>query len=782
MRTDAIRSRVSLAALCRAAHVVALAAALVLLPACGGGGGSGDGDTPPPPPATYGISGSITNAAGGAGIAGVGVALTGARTANTTSDAAGHYSFASLPNGDYTVTPTLAGVSFSPVNRSLTITGANVGNVDFVVLSGGILVTGIEFLPEFRNTADQLRPSLLVRGGHVYFTDSSAAPLKRVALDGSGLASLATRFQGARNVLVRGANVYWVDASRLLRTPLAGGASTLLAEGSADHGEGTTADIVVDDSFAYWVNSITATRTWLIQKVPLGGGAPVTLATVDREVAALVADDTRLFWEEESLEPFEAGCNCGSSVKSVPKTGGSITVLVDGSLNGTMPPPPPGYIPGSWLATGGLALTATEVLFGRAGNEYEIMAIPLGGGALRTLVSVPTPSQYSTSALRGLAVNGSTVYFIDNLNHTLNAVALTGGSVTTLATSLGSLSDANSSVMVLADGSAYWSELGTIAGCCYTGGTGAIKRVPLGGGAVGTVLAGLDLPGSVSVAGANLAWTEAWRLGRAATTGGAATTIASGIAHDMARIAADATSLYVLDGDYVKKLPLTGGQAQKLAYTNGGILDDLSLKVQDIATDGTSVYWTATNGPFVPAVRKVANTGGPVTTVANEGIGVNTQDCYWRIALQGSNVYWSSGGTEWPIGCAVKKVSVNGGDVTTVIDYPYLADFTVDDSYVYFSDGGENFAIRKIPVTGGGVTLVAGDAAGWVMTQFGPRLYWVDIAHDTVGWVDKSTVAGMPSLIPGELLLDLWAYEAITVDDSGLYVTETLTGTIYVIR
>jgi hypothetical protein len=272
---------------------------------------------------------------------------------------------------------------------------------------------------------------------------------------------------------------------------------------------------------------------------------------------------------------------------------------------------------------------------------------------------------------------------------------------------------------------------------------------------------------------------------QAAMTGGGVATIASGIASNLARIAADANSLYVLDGDYVKKLPIAGGQAQKLAYTNDGVLGDFSLKAQDIATDGTSVYWTTDNGAGVtaPVVRKVPVAGGAVTTIAREAVFTNTQDCYWRIAVQGSNVYWSSGGTNSPIGCAVLKVSVNGGPVTTVVDYPYLADFTVDDSYVYFSDGGQNFAIRRIPVTGGDITLVAGDAAGWVMTQFGPRLYWVDIAHDTVGWIDKSTVAGLPSLIPGELLLDLYGvYEAITVDDSGLYVTETQTGTIYAVR
>jgi hypothetical protein len=381
-----------------------------------------------------------------------------------------------------------------------------------------------------------------------------------------------------------------------------------------------------------------------------------------------------------------------------------------------------------------------------------------------------------------LAVAGSNVYFVDNFNHALSTVPLAGGAVTALASGLGSLSATNSSVMAVSAGNAYWSELGTVSGCCIAGGTGAIRRVALTGGAVSTAVSGLDLPGSVSLDGANLAWTEAWRVGRAASTGANPQTLASGIAADMARITADATSIYVLDGSFIKKIPLGGGQAEKLANTSG-LLDDLSLTVQDITTDGTSVYWTTAGGPSAPAVRKVSVSGGAVTIIGTGGGFVNPQDCYWRIAVRGGFVYWSSGGTSGGVSCAVNRVPTGGGTVATVVDYPYLADFTVDDSYVYFSDGSSNYAIHKVPLGGGAISLVSSSAAGWVMTNYGSRLYWVDLAVGTVAWIGKSATGELPNYIPGELWLDpLLAYEGISVDASGLYVTETQTGTIYGIR
>jgi hypothetical protein len=56
---------------------------------------------------------------------GVTINLTGAATANTTTDASGNYNFSGLANGSYTVTPSLTGYSFSPLSRPVTISGVD---------------------------------------------------------------------------------------------------------------------------------------------------------------------------------------------------------------------------------------------------------------------------------------------------------------------------------------------------------------------------------------------------------------------------------------------------------------------------------------------------------------------------------------------------------------------------------------------------------------------------------------------------------------------------------
>src|SRR5260370_34792304 len=74
---------------------------------------------------TWSISGTIT------GTTGVTVALSGAATATTTTDASGAYSFAGLQNGTYTVTPTKTGFNFTPANQTVPVNGANVTGVTF---------------------------------------------------------------------------------------------------------------------------------------------------------------------------------------------------------------------------------------------------------------------------------------------------------------------------------------------------------------------------------------------------------------------------------------------------------------------------------------------------------------------------------------------------------------------------------------------------------------------------------------------------------------------------
>ena len=78
--------------------------------------------------ATFTLSGSISVAAGGSGAT---VTLTGKSTAIVTASAAGAYTFTGLVNGTYTVTPSKAGKTFSPVNQIVTVNGANIVSINF---------------------------------------------------------------------------------------------------------------------------------------------------------------------------------------------------------------------------------------------------------------------------------------------------------------------------------------------------------------------------------------------------------------------------------------------------------------------------------------------------------------------------------------------------------------------------------------------------------------------------------------------------------------------------
>lgn len=88
----------------------------------------------------YLISGQILDSAG-AGLDGVTVTLTGEDDpVEVTTAGGGLYAF-SAPNGLYTVTPTLAGSTFSPTERAITVDGANVtpGNMTQVWVIDGVI-------------------------------------------------------------------------------------------------------------------------------------------------------------------------------------------------------------------------------------------------------------------------------------------------------------------------------------------------------------------------------------------------------------------------------------------------------------------------------------------------------------------------------------------------------------------------------------------------------------------------------------------------------------------
>jgi len=90
---------------------------------------------------TYVVSGKVTTA-NGAALQGVSLALTGNANLNGVSDVNGDYSFATLANGSYILTPSLSGYTFDPPPRSVPVSGTNRTGVGFRACQTGRLVTG----------------------------------------------------------------------------------------------------------------------------------------------------------------------------------------------------------------------------------------------------------------------------------------------------------------------------------------------------------------------------------------------------------------------------------------------------------------------------------------------------------------------------------------------------------------------------------------------------------------------------------------------------------------
>jgi len=75
------------------------------------------------------VNGRIANSAG-IGLVGVTVTLNTGATA--VSNGAGYYTFANVPNGSYTLTPSQGGTVFSPATKNATVSGGNVSGLNFL--------------------------------------------------------------------------------------------------------------------------------------------------------------------------------------------------------------------------------------------------------------------------------------------------------------------------------------------------------------------------------------------------------------------------------------------------------------------------------------------------------------------------------------------------------------------------------------------------------------------------------------------------------------------------
>ncbi|MBI5103194.1 MAG: choice-of-anchor D domain-containing protein [Nitrospirae bacterium] len=75
-------------------------------------------------------------------LAGVTMTLSGAASGTTTTDNSGIYTFSGLYSGGYTVTPGLTGYTFTPANRAVTVSDADITEQFFIYIALPVRLTG----------------------------------------------------------------------------------------------------------------------------------------------------------------------------------------------------------------------------------------------------------------------------------------------------------------------------------------------------------------------------------------------------------------------------------------------------------------------------------------------------------------------------------------------------------------------------------------------------------------------------------------------------------------
>ena len=247
-----------------------------------------------------------------------------------------------------------------------------------------------------------------------------------------------------------------------------------------------------------------------------------------------------------------------------------------------------------------------------------------------------------------------------------------------------------------------------------------------------------SVPTGVSASAGNQQVTISWTASSGATSYNIYWSTTSGVTKTTGTQIANATSPYTHTGRtngttyyYVVTAVNSYGEGSESSEVSGTpvaptptILASGLSNPFKITVDSTSVYWTESSGG---AVKKVSKNGGAVTTLAS---GLN-----WPldIAIDSTNVYWTEGYGRGTGNGTVKKVSINGGAVTTLASgLTEPLGIAVDSTSVYWTEAlNPTGKVKKVSINGGTVTELAYDLNS-------PRFIAVDSNSTWVYWTEGS--------------------------------------------
>jgi hypothetical protein len=532
--------------------------------------------------------------------------------------------------------------------------------------------------------------------------------MKKAPITGGDETPLTIPMKEPLSLQILGQDVYWLEdrptsneADRLIASASPDGTVLFVAQGRNCVSNATN-EFAIDNENAYWIVCDTARANALLQKVPLNGSLPSILATISGTVMALTADSTHVYWEQVERRPNPTDTT--TSIVRISKAGGLPQVITTETSHD------------------GVALRAMVVREGQVffdwssslSNQYRIRKVPSTGGIPITLADI-TNIPFD-QVVRSIAVDSSNVYWSDTT--TINSVPINGGSRVILSSSE---NQANS--IAIQGNRLFWVE----TACCTTGQMGRVKSIPLRGGQVSVVLDGLPAPnGKLVVTSTNLYWIEGGvilategrgRVRKASISGGTALTVASGLLSSRPPFVIGGQSIYVADVGSIKKLSIDGGFPEIL-YSIG--IDQSAIgRINDIASDGSFVYWTE---DVTSAVRRMSVSGGSVTTLSTA-----TSARAGKIAVANGFVYWLDDLST--SGYSLRKLPIAGGVLSTIatnIKSPTGLEVDADNAYFSEWDTGD---IRKVSVNGGPVTTLYDGSpfdSPSEITQDQTHIYWTN--------------------------------------------------------
>lgn len=204
------------------------------------------------------------------------------------------------------------------------------------------------------------------------------------------------------------------------------------------------------------------------------------------------------------------------------------------------------------------------------------------------------------------------------------------------------------------------------------------------------------------------------------------------------------------DGTDHEKPAVCGGANEATILASG------QVDPNAIAVDGSNVYWT-NGGSFLPdggidrigAVMKVPISGGSPVLLASASDPTG-------IAVNGSNVYWTNSVL---FDSELQSTSLAGGPVTVLTTTELPEGIAVDGTSVYWA---ESFAIKKVPIEGGASSVLTSAQSARALALFASNVYFSD-----AGTIKKVSVdGGVVTVLASGLQA---AVRSIAADATGIY-------------